>query len=363
MIGTLERKLDNVKATLTRIGDIRPIWTEKILKNGILGRTVDSIVVNDKPYRVTSRFMQSLAARFHIGREFFRYFTPDEVFQRVQEVHPRTHVRLTTDGQLALGLSNPAKPMIRPPELCRLLKSQGDRAIDVRYRQGIVTSTHRLDEANWSVGRDVFSQTYTMETPVDGFGLPSVYLSLIRLICTNGMVGYSPAFRTDIALGKNEFDGAEGPLGRAMECFSNEEGYSALRERLESARKSEASVYEVRMLSRAITRDCQPARRADLQQLFDRLWRLTGDLAVKYGVASEEAISRKKQSMLPMDCTVYDLLTFATEITSHHSDKLMDGRQVQGWVGQTLSTEFDLEGSLAADGRYEEYHSPAFYLN
>jgi len=303
--------------------------------------------------------MQSLAARFHVGREFFRYFTPDEVFARVQEVHPRGWVRLTTDRDLALGMSNPDRPAVHPQELCKLLQAQSGRLVEARYTGGVVKSVHRLDEPEWKLGREVFQNTFTLETPVDGFGLPSVYLSLIRQICRNGLIGYAPAFRTDIALGHSDSDGTSGPLRRAMDCFSNEEGYAAIRERLQSARQSEASVYEVQMFCRALARDTKPGAFHCMQPVYDRLWRLTGDISIKYGVASDQAISRKKQSMLPMDCTIYELMTFATEVTTHHADQLVSGRQIHAWVGQTLATEYDLEGSLRNSDADE---TPAFYL-
>jgi len=363
MLAKLMDRLSDLRSIDVQIGHIRPSWSDKQLNSGIVNRVLHTVTVNDQDYIVTPRFLQSLAARFHIGREFFRYYTPSEVFQRVQIVHPRHHVRLTVDGEYALGMSNPARPYVTPPEMCKLLDDQGENLVDVEYGEGVVTTTHKLDEADCKIGGEVFKHTYTFEIPMDGFGLPSVYLSMIRQICTNGMIGYAPAFRTDISLGKDKSDGIVGPLGRAMDCFSNEEGYAAIRERLESARRSEASVYEVRLLARAITRDSIPRKRFEMQKLYDKLWRLSGDLSVKYGVASDEAISPKKQRMLPMDCTIYDLITFATEVTSHHGDKLQSGRQIHAWVGQTLAAEYDLEGSLAKDKDACNEPVPAFYLN
>ena len=67
--------------------------------------------------------------------------------------------------------------------------------------------------------------------------------------------------------------------------------------------------------------------------------------------------------MLPMDCSVYDLITFATEVTTHHQDKLLSGRQIHAWVGQTLSTEYDLEGSLIQNSRSEDEPAPSLFLN
>lgn len=358
MVAAVREQLAGLKRRTLQIGDIRPKWTEKRVKSGGTRRTLSGIIVGDCEYKVTDRFMQSLAARFHIGHEFFRYFTPDEVFARVQEVHPRNLVRLTLHGKSALGMSNPDRPIVEPHELCRLLETHGDSVVHSTYAGGIVKSVHHLDEPEWNLGKDVFRNTFTLETPVDGFGLPSVYLSLIRQICSNGMIGYAPAFRTEIPLGKHGRDSIAGPLGRAIDCFSNEEGYAAIRQRLQSAQQSEASVYEVRMFCRALSRETISDVGGQMQPIYDQLWKLTGDISLKYGVASDQAISRKKQSMLPMDCTVYQLMTFATEITTHYPERLLSGRQIHAWVGQTLSAEYDLEGSLAQSGADE---TPAFY--
>lgn len=351
-----ENKLADLGTLSMDVGEIQPHWDESTENNGIVKRRLTWITVpaglgKTKKLQVTPRFLRSLAARFHVGEAFFKYFTPEEVFDRLQKVHPRVRVRLTVDKDKALAMSNPAKGIVHPEDLARLLRDQEGRVTNVEYHLGVVTSTHEMDDAPWSVGGDAFKQTFTLETPVDGLGLPSVYLSLIRQICTNGMIGYAPAFRTTIAIGKDDGDNPILPLSRAMECFSNDEGFDALRQRLETSLNSEASVFEVRMLAKAIHADLH-GRRTDIIRsgdIFTALTDLTGDVALKYAVASEEAICRKKQSQLSMDCTVYDLLNFATEIISHHGDLLSDGAtKTMAWVGQTLADAggYDLENSL-----------------
>ena len=350
-----ENTLTDLSTLNMNIGDITPIWSESTENNGIAKRRLTHITIPDgggtKKLEVTQRFLKSLAARFHVGESFFKYFPPDEVFARIQEVHPRTRVRLTIDKGKALAMSNPTKGIVHPEDLVRLLREQGTRVTSVEYHLGVVTSTHEMDDAPWSVAGDSFKQTFTMETPIDGLGLPSVYLSLIRQICKNGMIGYAPAFRTTIAIGKDDGENPILPLKRAMECFSNDEGFDALRQRLEAALNSEASVFEVRMLAKAINTDLAGKREDIIRagDVFTALTELTGDVALKFAVASDEAISRKKQSQLAMDCTVYDLLNFATEITSHHGPLLNDGAtKIIAWVGQTLADAggYDLENSL-----------------
>ncbi len=137
MVAALTERFAGLRTQVVQIGDIRPRWTEKRPKTGVARRAISDIEIGDREYRVTGRFMQSLAARFHVGQEFFRYFTPSEVFARVQETHPHSLVRLTTDGNAALGMSNPDRPIVHPQELCRLLESQNGRVVQKQYAEGI----------------------------------------------------------------------------------------------------------------------------------------------------------------------------------------------------------------------------------
>src|SRR5260221_348195 len=90
------------------------------------------------------------------------------------------------------------------------------------------TMSQRFEDG---VGRESGS---IIDTPIDGFGRPSVYLSLLRLVCSNGAVGYSPAFRSELSVGKGD-DGVAFALTRVLDGFNNEDGYAALRQRFESA--------------------------------------------------------------------------------------------------------------------------------
>ena len=344
-----ENRLRDMATVNVPLGQVQPRWSENVENNGIVNRHLTFVVLPDgRTLEVTGRFLRSLASRFHVGRDMFKYFPPDEVFARVQMVHPRANIRLMIDGKKALAMSNPTKAWVMPEDICRLLREQ-DNVQDVEYNEGIVVSTHMMDDADWSVGQDAFKQTFTLETPIDGFGLPSVYLSLIRQICENGMVGYAPAFRQTITIGKDDGDNVLLPLRRVMDCFNNDEGFDALRERLTAALVSEASVHEVRMLTKAVRNDLAGRREHMLRvdDVFKALGQLTGDIALMFNVATEEAISPKKQHQLAMNCTVYDLLNFATEITSHYSDLLARGaNKTIAWVGQMLSQDYDLERSL-----------------
>ena len=76
-----------------------------------------------------------------------------------------------------------------------------------------------------------------------------------------------------------------------------------------------------------------------------RLTRMTGDLTRIYGVANLEVLSVKRQRTLPTACRVYDLLNFASELGTHHATPI-GNRLVQAYIGDLISSEYDLEGTV-----------------
>ena len=149
-------------------------------------------------------------------------------------------------------------------------------------------------------------------------------------------------------------------LMRVLEGFNNEEGYAALRQRFESAATSWASVYEVQALRNVLAGLCH---RGELRHgarplpgtdgastlspgtaLWQAFGRLTGNLEEMYGMANINTLTAKRQRTLPAACKVYELLNFATEVATHHAQPA-GNRALQGFVGELLANEFDLEGT------------------
>lgn len=179
----------------------------------------------------------------------FRYFEPAEVFERISERAPDDMLRYCLErGQEGpprlLAVSHPNRAVIRYAEVRDLVSRHGGR--DQSYPNGIVTSHHtpRSGDQPFQIGGDHFQHRFVLETPVDGFSHPKIYLSLLRQICTNGMVGYARAFRSDVSLGKD----ISHCISRALETYDNGEGYAALRQRFESAQSSWASLRECVLL-------------------------------------------------------------------------------------------------------------------
>lgn len=313
-----------------------------------------ALAFDGEELKPTKRFWRSFFQRFRISDSVFRYFEPTEVFQRISQRADNHRIRFSierrAEGQAQLlAVTTPGRPIIHFDEVSRLVEEY--EGTDVRYSKGIVTSTHlpRSGASRFQIGSDDFEHRFLMETPVDGFGHPKIHLSFLRLVCTNGMVGYAKAFRSDISLGKD----IRHCIVRALESYDNGEGYAALRQRFASAQTSWASIRECLELYQSLSR----VRLADGRRpnsLLEDFRQMTGNLQMLYGLANLDAISTKRQRILPAKCRVYDLLNFASEIGTHHATA--EGNQtMQAFVGGLISDEYDMEGTAEQTQEFGDF--------
>lgn len=327
--------------------------------NGV--RFTNTLTLKDRPVKTSKRFWNSLQMRFGFTHNIFRYFSHEEVFRRISAKAPDDKVRYCLETQAdsptatILAVSNPKAGVIEKDDLDNLLRRY--RAKDRDYHDGIVRSYHVPRHSSpFTISGDGFEAQYVIETPIDAFGRPAVYLALLRQICSNGAIAMTPAFRSEISLGRGGASGSFG-LERALEGFNNEEGFAALRQRFESSTKSWASIHEVARLARTVTGMLQnrevsnrmPVKGGDGASLGDTpvmhaFGKMAGDLTSIYGLANMDALSAKRQRTLPTACRVYDLLNFASELATHHA-KPAGGRKLQAFIGDLVSGEFDLEGT------------------
>lgn len=328
-------------------------------------QTITAIELGGQQLRPTSRFWNSLHLRFGFTSNIFRYFSHEEVFQRISEKAPNDQFRYCIernehgDGAL-LAVTNPGSAVMSHDDLMGLLSRYGSP--ETRYHNGIVTSRHTPRHAGtFQVAGDGFQNKFVLDTPIDGFGRPAVYLSLLRLVCSNGAVGYSPAFRSELSVGKGE-EGVGFALIRVLDGFNNEDGYAAMRQRFDSAARSWASVYEANRLYKLLAKlhnsgeinHAAPIETSGSDgaseicrssPLFHAFHRMTGDLSEIYGLANLDTLSVKRQRTLPTACRVYDLLNFCSEVATHHADDI-GNRRLQAFIGDLISNEYDLEGTV-----------------
>lgn len=354
-------------------------------------QTVMNIEVDGEKVQDTERFWLSLFARYGFNNAFFKYFDHCEVFNRISERESNDRMRLCIErpngeNPRLLAVSNPTKPVVTFSDLFDVLDDAHSESVS--YANGIVESYHlpRAGVVPFKVGSDEFQNRFLLSCPVDGYGQPNVYLSMIRKACNNGMVGYNKAFRSQISLGKGG-DDAIVAINRMIDGFGNEEGYAALRQRVEAAQTSWASVYEAWGLQSLLWRHFVHKRIAHVtaealvdttsihgfynngrdllayvgneemmgNPIFRAYEAMTGSLLREYGIANMDAFSIKRQHTMPAKCTVYDLVNFATEVATHHSEPAA-ARSLQSWLGDTLTQEYDLEGTREQFADFKDFH-------
>ena len=328
------------------LGELRVVANEPADRDdrkpaGPARRRAVSVVARGEPFEPSPRFWSSLFHRFGISENIFRYFRHDEVFARIVDASPDDRLRLcverTGKRQRLLACSNPKRPILTHEQASGLLtKHHGDEGGPI-YHSGLLTSTHtpKSGERGFDIGPDRFHNRFVVEAPVDGFGQPRIYLSLLRQVCSNGAVGYARSFRSDVRIGND----TAYTLDRALGQFDHDEGFAALRQRFESAQNSWASLHEAMLLRRTLARVGKGAT-----EHHRRLDAVCGDLHALYGLANLDSLSAKRQRILPARCRVYDLINFASEVATHHAPVEERGR-LQAYIGTLVSDEYDLEGT------------------
>lgn len=313
-------------------------------RNDRTGRLdIERLVVNDESLVPTQRFWKSFALRYGINSRLFRYFEPEEVFKRIASRSRSDDIQIcierAEDNSSLLAISPPGRECVRESRIRELVQQYGAEGID--YANGVVTSRHRppSSDRSFQIGGDEFENRFVLETPVDGFGQPRLHLSLLRLICANGAIGYHKAFRSMIGSGKDMVY----VISRALQSFDNGEGYAALRQRFESAQQSWASVNECHELYKILVK-LDANRSFKSTDTFRKYSEMTGDIHAMYGLANLDALNAKRQRVLPAKCRVYDLLNFASEIGTHHANGI-GNRMIQSYIGSLVSDEYDMEGT------------------
>jgi len=292
----------------------------------------------------------SFSSLHNLNRSVFDYFTFAETFKRIAEVKGDP-VRLTyeapTDasqvGRL-LSCTKITKPLLRLPQVSQLVDEF--HGMNATYAGGVVNVDFECPfPMEFHIGGDDFRTRFHLELPVDGFGLPAAYLAMLRLVCTNGLIGISRAFKTVFQLGREE-SGLDMMLRRVMATFSNEEGFHSFRNRVEAATRSWASLHEAMLLRKTLTRALTESRRdpASCAAILERLDKACGDPLAFYGLTNTDEISARRARTIPVDATVYDLVNFASEAATHHLSQQTARNRLNAWTGSLITGEYDLEG-------------------
>ena len=303
-------------------------------------------------FKTTNRFISTLAKKLKFSSNIFKYFSPSEVLARVGEQNPDCRFQVTFDhhSKQILGLVDEDKKFLPPAIACNIF-ADDPRVNSISYDRGIWSADLHLDEVFNVPKSGEYFRRFNICYPVDGVGMPCIYLSMMRQVCSNGSTARVAEFRTDIEI--NDESGLH--LSRLLSSFNNEYGFSALEERLGVAQSTAASVSELLEIDNLLQNHV--ADKHSYRLLHNRLDEIAGEPCFTYGTTSLNNIPAKKRALLPVDCSVNDLLNFCSELTSHHGNLLNNPVSFDVAAGKMLAHEFDLEGMYS-----RRRQSPDFFL-
>ena len=303
-------------------------------------------------FQTTGRFISTLAKKLKFSSNIFKYFSPSEVLERVGEQNPDCRFMVTFDHHTnqILGLVDEDKKFLPPAIACPVF-SEDPRVRSVSYENGIWSADLHLDEVFEVQKSGDYFRRFKICYPVDGVGMPCIYLSMLRQVCSNGSTARVAEFRTDIEI--NDESGLH--LSRLLSSFNNQHGFSALEERLGIAQSTAASVRELMEIDNMLQNHVSDKHSYRL--LHNRLDEIAGEPCFIYGTTTLNNIPAKKRALLPVNCSVNDLLNFCSELTSHHGNLLNNAVSFDVATGKMLAHEFDLEGMYHRNNK-----SPDFFL-
>lgn len=335
------------KTRLTHLSEIEPYWHTFQPPGGPVTAVLDGIKVEGKNYQATDRFCQSLWTRFGLNRSIFTIMDPGEVFSRLAERHPQALTVLTTIENRALALSARTSPRISPEMLTQLFDMpgiyNGVRGVqDLRLSaEGVIQTTHSLPDPEVQIHSEGFKYQFLFETPIDGYGSPVGYISLLRLICSNGLVAYRPAFRSIFKVGGEGNEQLVLSLYRIINSFANDEGCEALNQRIGKAMITAPSVSEYGALRGLLVNELRD--KDDVVPVLDLLDTKLGSISHLYSVASVTDLDPKRARSMPMRGTLADVINICTEMATHYPERVKDPNKLHAWVGLLVQESYDLE--------------------
>lgn len=324
---------------------------EKLVLDG--QGSVSGLVINGKKFKLTYRFFKSIASIYKMQISLFSIFSPQEILTRIASVHHSDELSLTIDlvEQAALGVVPRYRNFPIANRIHSILRSD-PRTLKIDYASGVMTAILDMDYT-WDIEKDsAYKARLRCDVPVDGIQKPDLFLGFYRQICSNGATVLAASFQSKIEIEDTTGD----HFSRILSSFNGQNGYDTIRQRIADAEKTCASVREFMLVDSLIGNQVVGSNNKVL--LKDRLHDIAGNPCVAYGVTSLNNIGRKKQSLLPVRCSVGDLINFCTELTSHHERLLRAPWPFNRFIGAMMADTHDLAELYTTDKAPE-----AFLLN
>lgn len=344
MTKEVSEKFD-VQTTMVSLSDI-DIHVNRTVTNNGLAKVTHKIadLANLGEFKVTDRFMTSIAGLMGLGASVFRYFSSEEVFARVMEMSPRNEqIQVSYDSDRNLLAAVSKNKMILGMEAFNKV-IDNTNPMKYVYNKGIVDLLFDVPgRADAMIAGEDYKKQFSLRIPLDGYGDAISHLALLRLICGNGATFTNKIFSSKIGLGSK--DGIAVPILNYIENFNAEEHFNTLNDRIVFASKKRASLREFNHLFNSLGLTFAEYGQTD-NRIYDGLARLAGNpVYEKYKLSSPHVVDDKEAAALPIECTVYDLYQFGTEIGTHmyNSDLMSRRRKLEPFITELLTNRFDLE--------------------
>ena len=342
-------------------------------------RSVESLTIAGTEVKHSKRFGDSFIGIIGQSNSVFNLYEPSEVVERYIKCNTNARIKVTAvvdknDQLNALAAVNPNANIFDPSEFVQILRDNGVNMMEVGYDNGSVTTVHTpILPKNFLVAGDDMTSKFMLHTPLDGYGSVTSYLAIIRAICANLGILMDEAFASGTKIGKGKGKDKKpkisrlDQLSRFLATFNNEEGYDAVVERFTKSRVTSASLedyYKIAGTIRTVVKDGGTAANVgpaswnsmglrdgvpvSYEEIRSRLGILAGGgerhINEQYGFVSIDQIHQKRRQTTYTDTTVYELINFATEVSTHLLNE--GGRRVlNSVIGKIVvsSGGYDLE--------------------
>lgn len=298
------------------------------------------ISYKNSEYFVGQSFVNSMSKAFGFNPNFFKYFSPEEIFERLIYQNGDKHFFLTFDEKekVALSVLNSDKLFLPASYTINMIEKH-KLFINSFYHQGIYYAEMLLreDGNDFSVGDSIFESRILICYAVDGSCSTMVYPGFSKKGSNTLIYIMDKSFSTELVINKVR-------SGHSFADFLNSHNlypFSVARQCFINALTVPASVNEclnmLKMLSSSLKDDLA------VHKLNDSFEQYIGDPCEYYGITSLKKIKPNIRHMLPVRCSVMDIILYAAELASHSTLKMVNFFEIYKHIGKLMSTSYDLE--------------------
>jgi hypothetical protein len=334
-------KLKDIKISKYKIEskDTHNVFKNNTTQNGI------EIETKEQKYNVSNRFVKSLLSQFDLSEKVLRLFDTQTVLERIIEKEPEASFKVTVDKKAETGsnflllgtLKENQKILPANKVLDSIRKDPRLSSIRLNKNHELVAdlnNNHEFDIDGDSHYKTLFQFNYA----VDGCISPNFALGIERVVCSNGATINVTDYKSNVVISDDSGD----HLDRLLKSFSNESGFQRIKNRLNLASKTPASVNEVYKVETLITNSLFLKKNA--QEINRIIEVLSGNPLRQHGTTSLKTIPEDIRKTTATKLCVSDLFNIGTELTTHYSDLISNKERISKVICNLIAKPFDFEG-------------------